>query len=148
MTKKARKCMECGAVAVLPTAKGGRFTRYHAVPKFEIPAELEIPTCQECGTEWVDEDTAERLDSALEERYSKLLIDRATAAIEQLRAAGFSQSHIEEILGLSQGYISKLRSGKRPSESLVVSLALYAREPSRIKETERLWNLGASSKTG
>lgn len=31
----------------------------------QVPADLEIPTCDHCGTEWFDEATAKRADNCL-----------------------------------------------------------------------------------
>lgn len=112
--------------------------RFRSVPQMEIPADLPIPTCAECGTEWIDEDTAQALNQALEVAYNRLLRERAQAALEQLRGR-VPQHRIEQVLGLSQGYISKIRSGKAPSEALVASLMLFAQEPNRVEETEQHW---------
>jgi transcriptional regulator with XRE-family HTH domain len=51
------------------------------------------------------------------------------------------QRRLEELLGLSRGYISKLRAGDRnPSPELVSDLALIARDPEgRLQELESLW---------
>jgi hypothetical protein len=45
-------------------AKAGRTILHHGqvVP---ISADFEMPTCDACGAEWLDEDTAEALDRAL-----------------------------------------------------------------------------------
>jgi NMD protein affecting ribosome stability and mRNA decay len=59
-------CAECGKRAtVAPLAKAGRRTLYRNFPDLEIPADLEIPTCSKCGAEWIDFQTAARIDAAL-----------------------------------------------------------------------------------
>jgi transcriptional regulator with XRE-family HTH domain len=52
-----------------------------------------------------------------------------------------SQRKLELLLGLSQGYLSRLRAGKgAPSPELVSHLALIAHDPKvRLLELERYW---------
>jgi hypothetical protein len=110
------------------------------MPFLEIPAQIQIPTCDNCGAEWLDDATARTVDSALEEIYRSELTRIAQEAIERI-AEIVPQRRVEELLGLSQGYLSKLRSGDRsPSPELVSHLALIARDPvARLQEIETLW---------
>lgn len=52
-----------------------------------------------------------------------------------------SQRQLEQLLGLSQGYLSRLRSGAgNPSPELVSHLALIAMDPSaHLTELRRYW---------
>lgn len=59
---------------------------------------------------------------------------RGAKAIRQLMHA-CSQSQLERLLGLSQGYLSRLAGGAgNPSAALVALLTLLAHNPSRISE--------------
>jgi hypothetical protein len=108
--------------------------------KLEVPKDLPIPTCDNCGAEWLDDKTARELDEALDLAYRAELRSRAVEAIEAI-TKHVSQRKLESVLGLSQGYLSKLRSGNRdPSAELVSQLALISRDPKkRVKELVLYW---------
>jgi len=69
-----RRCHACGTGRVVPVAKEGRTERYHG-EVLEIPANLPIPTCDRCGAEWMDPDTARRIDEALGKVASRRLVE-------------------------------------------------------------------------
>ena len=56
-----------------------------------------------------------------------------------------SQRQLEELLGLSQGYLSRLRAcASNPSAELVAHLAMLCQDPpTRLLELERFWALPA-----
>ena len=139
--KKRRefRCAECGEGTVRALAKVGRRTR-HKTMVLEVPADLEIPTCDRCGAEWYDDTTARTVDEALEGIYRRELRERVRTAIDAL-AEHVSQREMERMLGLSHGYLSKLRNGAcDPSPELVGNLALLAHDPKRrLRELEEFW---------
>jgi hypothetical protein len=139
-----RRCHACGEGRIRPLAKRGRRVRYKAIPSMEIPAEIAIPTCDKCGAEWLDHATAHAIDEALERRYRDILYEQARRALVVL-VTHTTQGKLETILGLSHGYLSKIRSGNRvPSPELVSHLALLARDPKRrLHELEELWGHAA-----
>ncbi|OGQ81276.1 MAG: hypothetical protein A2289_04300 [Deltaproteobacteria bacterium RIFOXYA12_FULL_58_15] len=139
---KPRQCGECGKGKIRKVKKAGRTARYKTMQRIEIPKSFEIPTCDHCGTEWLDQKTASALDKVLEAWYRLELSHRVRESIDKI-AQRRPQRRIEELLGLSHGYLSKLKSGDRdPSPELVSQLALIAREPEkRIKELEEYWGL-------
>ncbi len=52
---------------------------------------------------------------------------------------------IERLLGLSRGYLSRLRTGRKiPSEPLVAILALIHQQPSVLKRVEAMWERPAA----
>jgi len=105
-------------------------------------AEIDETTCTRCGAEWFDRKTSERLDAALGEAAAALQARLVCEAIEHLTET-MSQRDLEHLLGLSAGYLSKIRHGKeRPSAQLVSLLALLATRPRRLGELERLWETG------
>ena len=97
--------------------------------KLEIPASIRIPTCRNCGVRWFDEATAATLDDALEPIYQRTLRNRLGQDLSALLGRGVTEARIEEALGISRGYLSRLRSGSRtPSRELVVAVAYMARD--------------------
>jgi hypothetical protein len=108
-----------------------------------IPDEIEIPTCDNCASEWFNREVARAIDSALEGAYQLELRRRFNYAIALLRHHGVTLGTLERVMQVSQGYLSKLRSpkaDKKLSASLVSYLMLLAKEPRRVREAEEMWN--------
>jgi hypothetical protein len=123
----------------------GRRSSFRNFPGLEIPATLAIPTCSDCGAEWIDRETARKIDEALAAQSAVVLRGVARHAIEALSAT-MSQRELEAKLGLSAAYLSKVRHGKEaPSAPLVALLSLLAARPARIEEVERVWATGRLS---
>jgi hypothetical protein len=139
---KPRRCRECGEGTVRPVAKAGRKMPFRNLASLPVPATLAIPTCDHCRNEWIDPKTAKALDEALEGAYANELYKRLEAALETiLSSADVSQRRLEQLLGLSLGYLSRVR-GKRgdASAQLVSTLALIAEDPKRrLKELDHVW---------
>ena len=78
----------------------------------------------------LDRETAARIRDLINtdrRQQARSLVDRV--------CVGISQRQIEHLLGLSQGYLSRLRNGGgNPSELILATLTLLANEPSRIDE--------------
>ena len=135
-------CAECGERAVERLAVSGRRSPWKQFPSLPIPAELEIPTCAKCGAEWFDRKTALAVDAALGREAENLMRRIAREAIDALSLT-INQRDLEAQLGLSAGYISKVKHGKEtPSAQLVAALSLLASQPSRLEEVERIWETG------
>jgi hypothetical protein len=137
---KTRRCHECGIGQIQPQARAGRFARYKNLMSLEIPESLPIPTCDNCGAEWLDERTAKDIDAALSSVYAQILRRRAITVIESILQK-ISARKLEDTLGITPDYLSKLRAGEHdPSPELVSELALIATDPkSRIQELEQFW---------
>ncbi len=107
----------------------------------ELPESLAIPTCTNCGEEWLDADTTEALERALSDAASKALTSLSIEAIAVL-AEHSAQRDLENLLDLSHGYLSKVKHGKeKPSALLAALLALLARNPERrLGEIRNFWN--------
>ncbi len=131
-------CPACGKGEIFPAARAGRTARYKNMAALPLPEDLAVPTCAECGEEWIDRATATALDAALEDEYQNRLRRLAIANLDRLAACHVTQRRLEETLGLSHGYLSKIRSGaSRPSVALVSCLHLLASDPeSRMREME------------
>jgi len=133
-------CKQCGTRTVRPCTRPGRTTPYRNIKALTIPEDFPIPTCRCCQTEIFDEKTRAELAPILAEVYHQTLRQLVHRAIEAL-VEHTSQRHLEKLLGLSQGYLSRLRAGAgNPSPELVSHLAMLARDPrARLAELERYW---------
>ncbi len=131
------ECPECGTGQIVPAARPGRTVRYRCLAALPVPDDFEIPTCVQCGSEWIDGATAEAMDKVLELAFREQLQKSVAADLERL-TEHVSQRRLEESLGLSHGYLSKVRSGaSRPSPVLARCLRLLAADPEhRLREME------------
>lgn len=135
-------CAECGERAVVPHAAAGRTSPWKQFASLPIPAEFQIPTCSKCGAEWIDGKTAAALDAALEQAAAQRLTKLVREALEVLGGC-VSQRELEAELGLSAGYLSKVKHGKEtPSAQLVGLLALLASRPARLDQLTHVWETG------
>lgn len=121
-------------------ARPGRSIRYRNLGVLPLPADVAVPTCVRCRYEFIDPETRARLEPLLHEEYRRALQGRVRLSIDALMRHT-SQRKLEILLGLSQGYLSRLRSGAgHPSPELVSHLALLAQDPAkRLAELERYW---------
>lgn len=125
------ECPACGGTVELRA--GEPSTRaYRSIERLMVPS-VELPICSNCGEEWLDKDATKRLDEALEGAYAEALQERAEWALGRLQHA-IPQRELERLLGLSVGYLSKLKAGKKTSGSLTAALLLLANDTSRIEE--------------
>lgn len=131
------ECPECGTGKIVPTARPGRTARYRFLSDLPIPDDFEIPTCEQCGSEWIDGATAEALDAVQEEIYRELLQNSVNTDLQTLTQY-VTLRRLEQFLGLSHGYLSKVRSGARqPGAVLVRCLRLLATDPEhRLQEMQ------------
>jgi len=134
------QCPCCGRHAVRPVAQPGRVCRYRNAA-LTLPADLQVPTCRRCKHMLLSFETVPELAAVLEATYRAELVQRAAVEIRRLGQA-YSQRHTEEVMNLSQGYLSRLLAGNGvPSASLVSLLALLSSEPARLEEVKRYWAL-------
>jgi hypothetical protein len=139
---KPRRCRECGEGMVRPLAKAGRKAPYRNMSALAVPSTLAIPTCDKCGNEWIDPKTAEALDEALQGVYADELHKRLEAALVTILAsADISRRRLEQVLGLSVGYLSRVRARRGDASAQLVSvLALIAEDPKRrLSALDRVW---------
>lgn len=135
-------CPECGTRTVEPRAEKGRTLPYRNFPALPIPAELVLPTCTRCGDIRIGAKEAEVLDGALEKAAQETLASLGKQAIEAIQEVA-TQRDVEARLGLSPGYLSKVKRGREvPSAALVSALVLLAVRPNRLKELEGVWSSG------
>jgi transcriptional regulator with XRE-family HTH domain len=106
---------------------------------------VNIPTCTECGEQWIDDETGAAIEAAADEAFRAALLEKADDSIHTLRRHRVQQRALEKLLGVSHGYLSKLRSAERgPSPHLVAALMLLARAPERVEELRSAWSMRVS----
>jgi transcriptional regulator with XRE-family HTH domain len=135
-------CPTCNKGEVKDTVRAGRRMRFRNIPDLEIPSDIVIPTCTnpDCGEEWIDGAVASRVDEAMKSVYQTALTAKAEEAISKLKKKA-PQRDLERLLGLSAGYLSKLKHGKETTAPLVVALMLLASDPQRVDELRSLWSM-------
>ena len=120
-----QKCSRCSSGVVRSYARPGRTLPYKNSTA-AIPADFGIPTCRTCSAEFLSGPLLDSLSARLQTDYELGLRKRAAAAIHQVTNT-LSQRELERLLGLSQGYVSRLLTGMaNPSAALVSLLALLA----------------------
>lgn len=144
-TMKKRKCVECASGYYTRIARPGRTAPYRNIAALEIPAELPLFECSECGSRLLDESDIRALDAVLEERYRALVYEHVINALDSI-SQHTSQRDIERLIGASQGYLSKLRAQDRsPSPELASLLLLLAARTDRVDELRAAWNSGSTT---
>lgn len=140
MPGHASLCACCGNRTVRPRVGAGRFKPYRMMPALALPDDFPIPTCSRCRAEYIDGPTADALSHALLAAFEEDLRRRARAAVAEV-CGHISQRRLEKLVGLSQGYLSRLHGGHgTPSAALVALLTLLARDPLvRLRELEISW---------
>ena len=133
-------CLRCGGRTVRPLQRPARTVSYRVFPALPIPADLPIPTCTRCRAECLDPETNRRLEALLPHLYEAEL---RRLAGQELRAISpfISQRQLELLVGISQGYLSRLLTqAGNPSSVLVLLLGLIARAPeTRLGEVQGYW---------
>jgi len=116
--------------------------------ELEVPSHLVVPTCTKCVAVWIVDGVAKTLDVALESIYESKLRNRLDMALERILSEEGSQVRVERILGVSPGYLSKLKRGRRnPSAEMVSALALVSASPKRrLAELDKFYNPSGSRK--
>ena len=124
--------------------EAGCFVSYRNV-RMPIPTDISVQRCSRCRREYLDAKDAASLAAVFKEAYERDLKARVRSAINAVTKV-VSQRRLEKLLGLSQGYLSRLRAGAgNPSPELVTNLSQIARDPKvRLQEIEGYWASPAS----
>lgn len=132
-------CEGCGKRGVQARRRHGRVLPWKELRALQVPADCPIPTCRFCGRTQLDGPAAELLRDRLETAYRQELRRRIRAAINELGGQTTFRS-LERLLGLSQGYLSRLRAGAgNPSPALVAQLAMLAADPTQLQRLRAFW---------
>ena len=136
--QKLERCPCCGYAALALLCRPGRAVRYRNTA-LALPQDLPLPTCKRCRYENLSLATLSA--ETMESLYRNSLRERAILAIPRLKPCR-SKRKIEILLGLSQGYLSRLSAGDGvPGAPLVCLLALLAAHPELIDQLEDYWAL-------
>lgn len=139
MTQYPSKCPVCGTRAVRERTGRGRTTPYRMIPSLDLPPTLPIPTCGRCQSLFLARMEPEFVAEQLRQTFQQSLRVRVKTALCSLKQF-VSWRQLEVKLGLSQGYLSKLRlSSANPSPELTVLLALLAMDPTLLSEIDLFW---------
>lgn len=139
------ECPRCGCKSVRPKRRTGRTVPYRVLRALEIPGDAALPTCGRCKYEALDAATLRLIRPQLDEAYRAILRNMVRDLINKVTVFT-SQRRLEQLLGLSQGYLSRLRAGAAtPSTELLCALALIASDPrTRLTEIALLWSTARS----
>ena len=142
MTEPSQRpaCLRCGGHTVRLVQRQARTVSYRVFAALPLPADLPIPTCTRCRAECLDLDTTQRLHELLPRLYQAELRRLAGQELRVLSPC-ISQRQLELLLGLAQGYLSRLLAqAGNPSSPLVLLLGLIAKDPqSRLREVQAYW---------
>lgn len=123
-----------------PMQRSARTVSYRVFPALPLPQDLPVPTCSRCHAESLDLDTIQRLHLLLPSLYQAEL---RRLAGQELRVLSpyISQRQLELLVGLAQGYLSRLLAqAGNPSAPLVLLLGLIAKDPqARLNEVQAYW---------
>lgn len=131
-----KKCTECGGE--IRRSSEPRLEEHKGVKLVvKMP---DVLTCVRCGEQFLDSATAKAIDEAVERAYQKALHEQLDAALSVLTA--YKPQHwFERVMGLSRGYVTKMRNPSyNLSTHLVRQFVLLAHAPKkRIKEMEAMY---------
>ncbi|MBI2375106.1 MAG: hypothetical protein HYV07_14005 [Deltaproteobacteria bacterium] len=131
------RCYECGGTVELRSGSG-RTMPYRNIAALELPAEIVIPTCASCGEMFMSERLTSEIEDALQDRYEAALRARVLSALDALQLE-IPQQELESVLGLSQGYLSKIRK-KKTTPMIASLLLLLADDPrSNVERLRKAW---------
>ncbi len=118
-----RSCFSCDEGTIALGNARGLVARYRDEREVPIDVDLLVRLCDHCGEMLLDADAAARLDAVLEPSYRRLKVRRVMEEVEGIRAAlGISQRDLERLIGVSDGYISKLLHGRRVPKATTLRL--------------------------
>ena len=112
--------------------------RYRNIGALPIPADFSIPTCGRCAAEYLSPATCDQLGPLLLRSYQAALRG-AAAQLVTAATANISQRKLEAVLGVSQGYLSRIKSQSGQPSSLLVALLRLLAQPGAAAELERFF---------
>lgn len=141
MRAKPRRCVRCGSRSVRPRKAAGRTRPYRVFAALAVPDDCLIPACHSCGAQYLDDETIAALGPVLERVYCAELQRIAALMLGRIPRKLIPRRRLELLLGLSQGYLSRIAAGDGvPSAPLVLLLGLIAEgAPESIATIEQFW---------
>ena len=143
---KPTVCCRCGASAVVKSTGVNRTIPYRTLPALPLPSDLVIACCKRCKCLFPEQSEPDELRLRLQALYVESLQNRIRTALAVLKQS-ISQRRLELLLGVSQGYLSRLKAGAgNPSSELVLLLALLSLDPEKqLANLQLFWALHDSS---
>lgn len=139
------RCVQCREGMVRPMTGPGRTTWMGNLRELPIPDQIATLGCESCGAQYIGAEAAS-VTEAVRPTYEARLRELAASAADALLRAGSRSGDLERLLGLSQGYLARVRSRKAPSEGLTLLLMLLAEKPrARLAEARRLWERASNA---
>lgn len=137
---ETRPCPSCERGTLTNRGGTGRRFPHRIFRELELPEDVELPTCDHCGKIIFNPKVAAAFDEGMSRAYQAQLSQIISEALSALTPSLITQQDLERSLGLSRGYISKLKAGKESSSVIAGLLGLLSIDPqARLKELEELW---------
>jgi len=141
MTNELELCPACDVGHLRPVAKAGRRMPLKQIPDLEIPADVAMPTCDRCGAEILGDPELAALGAAMNAAYGQALSAKSEDAIREL-AGAIPQRELERLIGVSAGYVSKLKNAQaEPRGPLTALLMLLADDTRLVDRLRDLWSM-------
>lgn len=116
-------CFSCDEGTIARRNARGMVVGHRDEPAVLIEEDVIVHLCDRCGEMLIDADSAARLDAVLEPAYRRIRVRRVLDAVAGIQAVlGISQRELERLLGVSDGYVSKLRHGRRVPDATTLRL--------------------------
>lgn len=116
-----KQCPICGTGHIEDTNLKGTTARYKDEPELRISEDVFVPQCDACGEVFLKQEYTQEYDHVLAKSYrAKRLVDQKREIQQALDTLNTTQAHLETLLGVSQGYVSKLLSGEKVSSAITV----------------------------
>lgn len=107
-------CFECGVGTLALRDIKGQVRRYRDLARVTILESCIVPACDRCSEMLLDGRQTQRFDAVMQPSYLAERRRQMQSAVEQFTARrSTTQGVAEKLLGLSQGYLSKLIHGDR-----------------------------------
>lgn len=114
MSEILTACVACGG-RVAEKNLSGEAWPYRDIRDLRIDEGVWIPACTSCGESFLEAEESRRLGEALEWSYVVRREQETSALMGSIvRQTGLSQGEIEQILGVSTGYLTRVRHREVP----------------------------------
>jgi hypothetical protein len=135
-----RPCPRCEQGTLTLMGGRGRCFPFKGMAELELPEDVLLPTCDHCKQLILRPRWAKLFDEGMQRAYQARISELIAESLELLTPDIVTQQELERIVGLSKGYVSKLKYGKESSRVVAAALGLLAVDPAhRLKELEGLW---------
>lgn len=137
---ETRPCPSCERGTLTSLGGKGRYFPHRIFRELELPEDVELPTCDSCGKIIFNPKVATAFDEGMSRAYQARLSQLIAESLTVLTPEFVTQQDLERVLGLSRGYISKLKGGKESSPAIAGLLGLLSVDPqARLSELNEFW---------